>query len=146
VIRFLFAYARVGLTAMALLSLAGLGQMGAGASIGGAPPVAAAAQDDPAALAVGLRALNDFAAASATALAAGDSDGARTAYMAFDDGWDAIEDGVRARSRDDYRSIEAAMREVAAALRDPVDTASANQWLGELQNRVNSFVATLPGS
>ena len=66
--------------------------------------------------------------------------------MAFDGGWDAIEDGVRVRSRDDYRSIEAAMRKVDRALRDPVDAALANQWLAELQNRVNSFVATLPSS
>src|SRR3954463_13063439 len=111
--------------------MAALGPQGVGASKGGFQPVAAATQDDPVTLAAGLRALNDFAAASAAALAAGDPAGARTAHGGFDDGWGAIEDGVRVRSRDDYRSIEAAMREVDRALRDPVDAALANQWLGE---------------
>lgn len=100
-----------------------------------------------AALATGLRALNDFAAASAAALASADAGAARDAYALFDSGWEAIEDGVRARSRDDYRSIEDAMREVDRGLRsDPVDTGAVTQWLGELQNRVNRFVATLPSN
>lgn len=112
-----------------------------------APPAAASTQDAAAALATGLRALNDFAAASQVALTTGDATAAREAYALFDSRWFEIEDGVRERSRDDYRSIEDAMREVDRALRgDPVDTAQVTQWLTELQNRVNQFVATLPGS
>ena len=69
-IRSLFAQSRVGLAGVALLAMAALGPLGVGTSVGAVRPAAAAAQDDPVALAVGLRALNDFAAASATALAA----------------------------------------------------------------------------
>lgn len=112
-----------------------------------APASVVAAQDAAAALAAGLRALNELAAASQAALASGDATAAREAYALFDSGWGAIEDGVRERSRDDYRSIEDAMREVDRSLRaDPVNAAQVNQWLAELQDRVNKFVATLPGS
>ncbi len=102
------------------------------------------AQDDSAALAAGLLALNDFAAASQAALAQGDVAGARAAYQAFDAGWEDLEDGVRARSRDAYRVIEDAMREVARALRtEPVNVATATALLAELQEQVQQFVATL---
>jgi hypothetical protein len=134
------------LVVLALLSILGANLADARLS---APTASAAPspQDSPAALAAGLRALNEFAVASAAALATGDAVAAREAYALFDSGWEDIEDGVRVRSRDDYRSIEDAMREVNRGLRgDPVDVAAVTQWLGELQNRVNSFVATLPGS
>ncbi|HEY7067148.1 MAG TPA: hypothetical protein VII06_37145 [Chloroflexota bacterium] len=112
-----------------------------------APASAVQAQDAASVLATGLHALNDFAAASQAALASGDTTAARAAYAQFDSGWDDIEDGVRDRSRDDYRSIEDAMREVDRALRaDPVNADQVNQWLAELQNRVNKFVATLTNS
>jgi high-affinity iron transporter len=107
----------------------------------------AASQQDAAALAQGLRALNDFAALAQTALANGDVVAARAAYSQFDDGWEAIEDGVRDRSRDSYRSIEDAMSDADRALRNnPVDATQATALLGELQNRVNQFIATLPQS
>ncbi len=109
------------------------------------PP--AVSQQDAVALAQGLRALNDYAALAQTALASGDVDAARAAYGQFDAGWEAIEDGVRARSRDSYRSIEDAMSDVDRALRaSPVDNGQATALLGELQNRVNQFIATLPQS
>jgi hypothetical protein len=141
-----FSFGRAALVGVLLLCALLVGASSGGASGWPALPAAVRAQDDPVALAAGLRALNEMAAASAAALAAGDAVAAREAYAGFDDGWEAIEDGVRVRSRDDYRSIEAAMREVNSALRDPIDAALADQWLAELQNRVNSFVATLPTS
>ena|SRR5437763_7733548 len=130
-----------------LLGITALAPALASATTVAAGPAATSAQDASAALAAGLRGLNDFAAASEAALAAGDPIAARESYALFDSGWEAIEDGVRERSRDDYRSIEDAMREVDRALRsDPVDSVLATQWLTELQSRVDKFVATLPGS
>jgi len=135
------------LVGVAVLALVALVPTWAHASPSLAPAAAVSAQDDSATLAAGLRSLNGFAAASAAALAAGDPAAARTAYAQFDSGWDAIEDGVRERSRDDYRSIEDAMREVDRALRgDSVDAGTATQWLAELQSRVEKFVAMLPDS
>lgn len=98
-------------------------------------------------LAAGLLALNDFATASQAALAIGDVAAARAAYTLFDNGWEDIEDGVRARSRDSYRDIENAMRDAFQALNaNPVDPVRASALLDELQNRVRAFVATLPVS
>src|SRR4051812_48458994 len=141
-----FRLGQVAVAGAALLGTIMYSPSGAGATALAGPPTAASSQDAATALATGLQALNSLAAASAAALAGGDASGARAAYAAFDSGWEEIEDGVRERSRDDYRSIEAAMREVATALRDPVDAAVASQWLTELQSRVNSFVGTLQSS
>jgi hypothetical protein len=138
---------RAAFVGAALLATTAIAPRGADASPTAAAPAAISAQDVSAVLAAGLRTLNEAAAASAAALAANDPAAAREAYALFDSGWQAIEDGVRERSRDDYRSIEDAMREVDRALRsDPVDTALVAQWLSELQNRVEKFVATLPSS
>src|SRR4051794_12532552 len=49
-------------------------------------------------------------------LQAGDVAGAKTEYLAFDDGWFDIEDGIRAQSRTYYRSIEDAMGDAKYAL------------------------------
>ncbi|HZR99016.1 MAG TPA: hypothetical protein VFE37_09940 [Chloroflexota bacterium] len=142
-----FVTGRLALAGALLLGVVALPASGAEASTAAASVAATNAQDAAATLAAGLQALNDLAAASAAALAAGDPAGARQAYASFDSGWEAIEDGVRERSRDDYRSIEDAMREVDRGLRaDPVDAGFVTQWLTELQNRVNSFIATLPSS
>ena len=105
------------------------------------------AQVDATVLADGLRALNGYAALSQVALTQNDLLAARAAYAQFDQGWGAIEDGVRDRSRNDYRSIEDAMSDVDRILRnDPVDVAVASMLLGELQTRVERFIATLPTS
>jgi high-affinity iron transporter len=115
------------------------------AVLGGAlAPGRAVAADDDAALAAGLLALNDFAAASQAALAQGDVAGARAAYQAFDAGWEDLEDGVRARSRDAYRAIEQAMDDAQFSLRasDP-DTSAAQAALATLRERVLAFAATL---
>jgi hypothetical protein len=138
---------RKALTSATLLAFTAVTPLGAGTNTFAASLAAPTHQDASATLAAGLRALNDFAAASAGALAANDPSAALEAYALFDSGWLAIEDGVRERSRDDYRSIEDAMREVDRALRaDPVDSAAVTQWLTELQDRVSKFVATLPSS
>ncbi|SRR5579884_1793354 len=133
---------------LAVLVAAGFSRSGAPAPTAlAAPPAGVVQQDDAAMLATGLQALNNFAVLAQNALAQNDVDAARAAYAQFDAGWQAIEDGVRARSRDDYRSIEDAMSDADRALRaNPVDTAQASALLGELQNRVNQFVATLTAS
>ena len=132
-----------GLVAVGLMVGAAVG-LPAG-SLAATPAVAVAAQVDTALLASGLQTLNAFAARSQALLAQGDLSGARAAYAEFDTGWEIIEDGVRDISRDSYRSIEDAMREVVRALNaDPVDVAQANSMLDLLQSRVNDFVATLP--
>ena len=111
----------------------------------GAYAVAAQLPDD--AVRAGLNALNEFTATSQDALARGDVTAAQAAYTLFDNGWQAIEDNVRNRSRTDYRSIEDAMSEANHALNtEPIDTAQASAMLGELRNRVEQFVATLPTS
>jgi hypothetical protein len=98
-------------------------------------------------LAAGLSRLNAYAAAAQAALTQGDVATARAAYSQFDNGWFDIEDGVRARSRDAYRSIEDAMADVDRALRvSTVDTAQVIALLAELQVRVERFIATLPTS
>lgn len=140
-----FGLWRGALASAALLGIMAVVPAPGQAGMPAVPTAGLSAQDAAAALATGLRALNDFAAASASALAASDPVAAREAYALFDSGWQAIEDGVRERSRDDYRSIEEAMREVDRALRaDPVDSAAVTRWLAELQNRVSQFVAALP--
>ena len=107
----------------------------------------ATAADDDATLAAGLATLVAHADAASAALSRGDAPAARAAYAQFDLGWEAIEDGVRDRSRNDYRSIEDAMSDVDRILRnDPVDVAVASMLLGELQTRVERFIATLPTS
>jgi hypothetical protein len=132
-----------GMAALGLMIGAALGLPGG--ALAAAPAVAVSAQVDTSALATGLRALNGFAAASQALLAQGDLSAARAAYAQFDSGWAAIEDGVRELSRDNYRAIEDAMRDVVRALNaDPVDVGQANSMLDLLQSRVNDFVATLP--
>src|SRR5207248_7476668 len=50
------------------------------------------------------------------ALQAGDLARAQREYEEFDEGWDRIEDEIKARSPESYRKIEEAMDEVKAAL------------------------------
>jgi predicted lipoprotein len=135
------------LTAVAILALS----LTSAAPVARSPlSVAHAAQVisvDNAALIAGLQTLNSYAALAQTALGQNDLTAARAAYAQFDQGWDAIEDGVRERSRDDYRNIEDAMSDVDRALRGSnPDPAQINALLAELQARVDRFIATLPSS
>ncbi|HLI27232.1 MAG TPA: hypothetical protein VKZ60_09185, partial [Chloroflexota bacterium] len=145
--RLVWGGAQALLVAAVLLLIAALPSQVA-ARTGRAPDAAAAAQQvDAAALAAGLQTLGDLARASQAALAAGDVAAARAAYAEFDRGWDDIEDGVRARSRQAYRDIEAAMRAVDRALRaEPVDSAEATAQLATLITRVDQFRASLGGA
>ncbi len=128
------------------------------AAPGGPPPVAGARlveawpadraagqeQETVAALVADLRALGEHAAASAAALDRGDLAAARAAYAQFDRGWEAVEDEVRARSRDDYRAIERAMAEVRRALlAEEPDVAAARTGLQTLRGRLSAFLAQL---
>src|SRR5579875_3889028 len=137
--RLVWGGAQALLVAAVLLLIAALPSQVA-ARTGRAPDAAAAAQQvDAAALAAGLQTLGDLARASQAALAAGDAE--------FDRGWDDIEDGVRARSRQAYRDIEAAMRAVDRALRaESVNSAEATAQLATLITRVDQFRASLGGA
>jgi hypothetical protein len=74
-------------------------------------------------------------------LDAGDIDAARTAYVAFDDGWAEIEDGIRAQSRESYRSIEDAMAGANSALHgEPVDVDAARAALQLVRQRCDTFI------
>ncbi|HEY7067149.1 MAG TPA: FTR1 family protein [Chloroflexota bacterium] len=109
-----------------------------------AAPLATRAADDDATLASGLRALVAHADAASAALTRGDVAAARAAYKQFDDGWFDIEDGVSARSRDQYRAIERAMDDVNFGLRpDQPDVAAVQADLATLKERVLTFVGTL---
>ena len=100
------------------------------------PGSAAAAPEDD------VRSLNAYVDQAYAALSNGDVAGARAAYAAYDAGWLKIEDGVKARSRAAYRSIEDAMGDVKIALRtEPVDRQQAAAALLELERRGERFSA-----
>src|SRR5919202_464090 len=108
------------------------------------PAGRAVAADDDAALAAGLQTLVLHADAAAAALTRGDVGGARAAYAQFDALWFDIEDGVRDRSRADYRAIERAMDDVQYGLRpEQPDAAAVQADLATLRERVLRFAATL---
>src|SRR4051794_14657936 len=99
------------------------------------PAVALAAPSDD------LTALAKRVDASIAKLEAGDVAGARTEYLAFDDGWFDIEDGIRALSRARYRSIEDAMGDAKFALTStPPDTARAMDSLKRLRGECDGFI------
>jgi len=107
-------------------------------------PAGRAIADDDATLAAGMQTLVMHADAAAAALVNGDVAGARAAYAEFDSLWFDIEDGVRDRSRTDYRSIERAMDDVRYDLRaEPPDTATVQADLTTLREQVLQFAATL---
>jgi high-affinity iron transporter len=107
-------------------------------------PMSLRAADDDATLASGLEALVAHADASAAALGRGDLAEARAAFTRFDDGWFDIEDGVRDRSRQAYRSIEGAMDDVRFGLRpDQPDVPTVQADLTRLHQEVMAFVGTL---
>jgi len=79
-------------------------------------------------------------------LQAGDLNAARTEYLAFDDGWFDIEDGIRAVSRARYRSIEDAMGDAKFALtNNPPDAARAMDALNRLRAECDGFIAEAGG-
>src|SRR5438034_3243282 len=100
-----------------------------------APPALAAPEDD-------VRTLNANLDRAYAAAQAGDLAAARSAFAAYESGWPAIEDGVKARSRSSYRSIEDGMKDAKVAFStQPVDQRRVASALLELQRRGNQFAA-----
>jgi predicted lipoprotein len=79
------------------------------------------------------------------ALNAGDLPGAIASYTRFDDGWADIEDGVRAKSRDNYREIEGGIGDVRATLLKPAqpEQAAASAALARLRQLINAALPAL---
>lgn len=92
-----------------------------------------------------LKALSGRVTAATDALKANDIKKAQTEYKEFDEGWDRIEDGIRAKSADSYRKIEDAMSEVKGALLTPAnpDGAKAQAALNKLAETINAEVPKL---
>jgi high-affinity iron transporter len=108
--------------------------------VGPAPALAASPQQD-------VQRLDRDVGEAQEALADGDVGTARQEYQAFEAGWPSIEDGVRAADRNQYRAIEAAMRDVRRSLlADPVDSAVAGAALARLHETNAAFIQTNPGS
>ena len=80
-----------------------------------------------------------------TALGAGDIAKARNAYGEFDEGWEDVEDDVKAKSPDAYKAIEDAMDEVEASLTkaDKPDPARARDTLTKLKQTIEANLANL---
>lgn len=104
----------------------------------------------PAAAATAARQLSVLAAhldVAMSRLRSGDLRGARSAYEHFDDGWYDMEDGVKARSKTSYRSIENAMGDARYALEaEPFNESKAMAALKKLRSECDAFIAGPPTS
>ena len=91
-----------------------------------------------------LQELGKYVAAATEALQSGDVRAAKQHFQDFDQGWDRIEDGVRAKSRDAYQKVERSMGNVKIKLVKPnkPDNAAALTALKELKATIE---AVLPG-
>ena len=91
-----------------------------------------------------LQELSKNVASAMEALQSGDVPTARQRFRDFDQGWDRIEDGVRAKSRDAYQKVERAMGGVKTKLVKPAkpDDAAALKALQELKATID---AVIPG-
>ena len=82
-----------------------------------------------------------------TAVRAGDQSGARSTYQGYRDGWAEIEDDIRPRARDLYRSIESEMRNVNASLRgQPLNTQEALADVARLRAETTDLIERLPST
>jgi hypothetical protein len=137
----------------ALVSVAILASCQTAASPSAAPtaPKAAASPAGPSAAspaagtASQLRDLNKYLDESVEALQKNDVAKAKQEYEEFDEGWERVEDGVRAQSTDLYRKIEDAMGEVKGTLVTPAtpDTAKATDALKKLKKTVEDALPSL---
>ena len=93
--------------------------------------------------AAGLQALSTHLEGAIDALNKGDFRTAKREYQGFDQGWDKIEDGVKAKSRDSYRGIEQAMDDVKAALLEP-ENPDRVRALGLLRKLDETIKTALP--
>jgi hypothetical protein len=76
------------------------------------------------------------------ALKAGNLAKARKAYQAFDDGWDPIEDLVKARSEDAYVAIEKGMIQIEQALMpEKPDVQQVTSLIGGVTTQYNNALA-----
>jgi hypothetical protein len=80
-----------------------------------------------------------------SAVAAGDLAKANQAYEEYDEGWESVEDDVKAKSATAYKSIEDAMDEVDAALTKAAkpDATKAREALTKLKQTIESNLAAL---
>lgn len=100
-------------------------------------PAVAAAEED-------LRALDAHVDQAYAAALAGDLARARASYEAYHEAWEAVEDDVRARSPQLYRSVEDAMREVKVALAtEPSDPQRVAAALLELDRETHELLAAV---
>ena len=92
-----------------------------------------------------LRAVAGEVDSALTALDAGDIAKARQAYEKYDEGWEGVEDDVKAKSPDAYKAIEDAMDEVEAALTkvDKPDPTRARDALTKLKQAIRTNIAAL---
>ena len=90
-----------------------------------------------------LKALSQHLDVALDALKAGDVAKAKQEYQAFDEGWEQIEDGVRAKSRDQYRAIEDAMGDVQALLLTPATPENGRARVA-LEKLDRTIAAALP--
>jgi hypothetical protein len=101
-----------------------------------------AAEGSPAA---DLQGLSKHVDSAMVALKSGDVREARRRYQDFDRGWDRIEDGVRAKSREVYQKVERAMGGVKNKLVKPSkpDADAALKALGELKSTIEASLSAL---
>ncbi|HEV2250468.1 MAG TPA: hypothetical protein VGT60_08180 [Candidatus Limnocylindria bacterium] len=123
------------ISALVLVAMLLLAACGGGASVGGS------ATTGPAALTALTRELDDAVAR----LKANDIPGAQAAFQRFQAGWAAIEDGVKAKTKDGYAKIESGITDVQAVLTVPAtpDPKKAIDALEQLDSVVDDVVATL---
>jgi len=77
-------------------------------------------------------------------LKAGDFAKARTAYSAFDDKWDSIEDLIKARSQDAYTAIEKDMIQIEKALMpEKPDVDSTTALVKDIMDKYNAVVSDI---
>lgn len=94
----------------------------------------------------GLRALETTQlTAIETAIDQNDVAAAKTGVEAFDEGWDAVEDGVKDASPEAYEAIEGAMETMEDAIvrADTLNAADAKAATAEVRKQIDDFIATL---
>lgn len=92
-----------------------------------------------------LQALSKQVTSAIASLQSGDLPAAKQRFQDFDQGWDGIEDGVRAKSRDMYQKVERAMGKVKSTLVKPnkPDNAAALAALKELKATIDAALPSL---
>ena len=92
-----------------------------------------------------LQELSKYVVSATGALQSGDVRAAKQRFQDFDQGWDRIEDGVRAKSRDVYQKVERAMGNVKIKLVKPnkPDSAAALAALKELKATIDAVLPSL---